>query len=95
MHVKERSLSVVRVEHRVLFAGFCLSLYSLNVLNRDINIKQIQMKSMDYCGYAVHHLQLWIMLVGHIKNTNTFSMSLIIYTLKASLYAELYTGLLI
>ena len=42
MHVKDIKLSVVRVVHRVPLAGFCvfLSLYSLHVLNRDVNTIQ-------------------------------------------------------
>ena len=40
MHVKDPYLSVIRVGHRVPLAGFCLSLYGLHVLNRDVNIIQ-------------------------------------------------------
>ena len=36
MHVKDPQLSVVRVGHRVPLVGFCLSLYVLHVLSRDI-----------------------------------------------------------
>ena len=38
MHVKDPQLSVIRVGHCVPLAGFCLPLYSLHVLNRDINM---------------------------------------------------------
>ena len=41
MHVKDLSLSVVRVGHRVPLAGICLSLYDLHALNRDVNMIQI------------------------------------------------------
>ena len=42
MHVKDPQLSVVSVGHGVPLAGFCLSLYGLHVLNRDVNmIKKI------------------------------------------------------
>ena len=40
MHVKDPWLSVVRVGHRVPLAGFSLSLYSLHMLDRDVNIIQ-------------------------------------------------------
>ena len=40
MHVKDPKLSVLRVGQVVLLAGFCLSLYSLHVLNRDVNMMQ-------------------------------------------------------
>ena len=40
MHVKDPQLSFVRVWHCVLLADFCLSLHSLHVLNRDVNIIQ-------------------------------------------------------
>ena len=40
MHVKDPQLSVVRVGHRFLLAGFCLSLYGLRVLNREVNMIQ-------------------------------------------------------
>ena len=40
MHVKDPCLSVVRVGHCVPLAGFCLSLYSLHVLNMDVNMTQ-------------------------------------------------------
>ena len=41
MHIKDPQLSVVRVGHRVPFiGGFCLSLYGLHVLNRDVNMIQ-------------------------------------------------------
>ena len=38
MPVKEPKLFVVRVGHHVPFARFCLSLYGMNVLNRDVNM---------------------------------------------------------
>ena len=39
MQIKDPELSVVqvRVGHRVLLAGFCLPLFNLHLLNRDIN----------------------------------------------------------
>ena len=40
MHVKDPQLSVTGVEHCVLVAGFCLSLYNLHMLNKDINMIQ-------------------------------------------------------
>ena len=40
MIVKDSQFSVVRVGHCVLLAGFCLSLYDLHVLNRDVNMIQ-------------------------------------------------------
>ena len=48
MHVKDLYLSAIRVGHCVLFAGFCMSLYSLQVLNRDINtIKKLKKNSVN------------------------------------------------
>ena len=52
MHVKDPQLSVVRVGHCVPLAGFCLSLYSLHVLNRDVNM--IQTKKI-YCTQLCLH----------------------------------------
>ena len=43
MHVKDPLLSVVRVGHHVPLAGFYLSLYSLHMLNRSINMIQINL----------------------------------------------------
>ena len=40
MHVKDPLLSVVRIGHRAPLEGFCLSKYSLHVLNRDVNMIQ-------------------------------------------------------
>ena len=37
LHVKDPYLSVVRVEHCVLWTGFCVSLYRLHVLKWDVN----------------------------------------------------------
>ena len=54
MHVKDPQLSVVRVGHCVPLTGFCLSLYDLHALNRDVNMIQtnkqttfIYLKHMD------------------------------------------------
>ena len=38
IHVKDPRPSVLRVGHFVPLAGFCLSLYSLHVLNRGVNM---------------------------------------------------------
>ena len=40
MYVKDPYLFVIRVEHRVSLAGFCLSLFSLHMLNRDVKMTQ-------------------------------------------------------
>ena len=40
MHVKDPRLSVIRVGHCIPLAVFCLSLYSLHVLIRDVNMIQ-------------------------------------------------------
>ena len=41
----KRPLAICRKSrHRVLLAGFCLSLYGLHVLNRDINMIQTNKK---------------------------------------------------
>ena len=40
MHVKDPLLSVVRVGLCVPLAGFCLSLFGMHVLNRDVNVIQ-------------------------------------------------------
>ena len=40
MHVKDPLLSVLRVGHYVPLASFCLSLYDLHALNRDVNMIQ-------------------------------------------------------
>ena len=48
MHVKDPYLSVVRVGHRVPLAGFCLSLYDLHALNRDVNMIQSINQSITY-----------------------------------------------
>ena len=52
-HVKDPQLSVVRVGHCVLLAGFCLSMYSLHVLNGDVNmIIYCKMSVALYCLYV-------------------------------------------
>ena len=40
MHVKDPKISVVKIGHCDLLAGFCMSLYSLHVLNWDVNMIQ-------------------------------------------------------
>ena len=40
MHLKDPQPSVIRVGHLVPLAGFCLSLYRLHTLNRDVNMIQ-------------------------------------------------------
>ena len=40
MHVNDPKLSVVGVGHCAPLAGFCLSIYSLHVLTRDVNMVQ-------------------------------------------------------
>ena len=52
MHVKDPQVPVVRVGHQVPLAGFCLSLYDLHALNRDVNMikktnKQTNKKSFQ------------------------------------------------
>ena len=72
MHVKDPQLSVIRVWHYVPLAGFCLSLYSLHVLNRDINIIEIQF-------YVIMHMtdpQLLDGIVGHGVSVTVFCPSL-------------------
>ena len=49
MHVKDPQLSVIRVGHRVPLAGFCLSLCSLHVLNRDVNMIQTYISTDSIC----------------------------------------------
>ena len=48
MHVKDLKLSVVRVGHHVQLAGFCLSLYSLHVLNTNVDIIQSIIPVVDF-----------------------------------------------
>ena len=38
MHVKDPKLSAIRVGNQVPLTAFCLSLYSLHILNRDVNM---------------------------------------------------------
>ena len=52
MHVKVPQLSVVKACHRVPLAGFCLSLYSLHVLNRDVNIIYFFVRSSFVCLFV-------------------------------------------
>ena len=40
MHVNDPLLPVARVEHYALVEGFCLSLYSLHVLERGVDMMQ-------------------------------------------------------
>ena len=49
MHVKDPWLSFVRVGYHVPLASFCLSLYSLHVLNRDVNMIQINKTDTETC----------------------------------------------
>ena len=53
MHVKDRQLFTVRVEHCVPLAGFCLSIYDLHALNRDVNMIQTN-KHVDYVVVKCH-----------------------------------------
>ena len=50
MNAKDPWLSVVRIGHCVPSAGFCLCLYGLHVLSRDVNmIHSTKTKSPDSC----------------------------------------------
>ena len=49
MHIKDPYLSVVRVGHCVPLAGFCLSLYDLHALNRDVNMIQTNKQNKKIC----------------------------------------------
>ena len=56
MHVKDPQLSVIRVGHHVPLAGFCLSLYGLHVLNRDVYMirnKKISHYSLRQLAYQM------------------------------------------
>ena len=57
MHVIDPSLPIVRVGHRVPLVGFCLSLYGLHVLNRDVNMiqtnKQTNKQTKAHAAYNV------------------------------------------
>ena len=53
MHVKDPLLSVVRVGHCVPLADLCLSLHSLHVLNRDVNMIQTN-KLSRYVGTRLY-----------------------------------------
>ena len=51
MHVKDPLLYTIRVRHRVMLAGFWLSLYSLDVLNRNASmIQSINKTCSDQTG---------------------------------------------
>ena len=50
MQVKNSQLSVVRAGHRVPLSSFCLPLYSLRVLNGDINIFRIKIQILKTAG---------------------------------------------
>ena len=55
MHVKDTQLSVVTVGHCVPLAGFCLSLYDLHALNRDVSMIETNICHMMLllCGKKV------------------------------------------
>ena len=48
IHVENPKVTVIRERHRVPLAGSCLSLYSLHVLNRDVNIINTNIISQLY-----------------------------------------------
>ena len=50
----KRSRAVVREGHHVPLAGFCLSLYGLHVLNRDVNMIQSINQSKTISQYLCH-----------------------------------------
>ena len=56
MHIKDPSLSVVRVVHGVPLAGLCRFLYRLHALNRDVDmIKTKTNKNKYHDTYWSHH----------------------------------------
>ena len=64
LHVKDPLLSVVGVGHRVPLAGFCLSLYSLHVLNRDVNMIQTNYQLVRSCSSdTLHYIALVTMFI--------------------------------
>ena len=48
MHVKDSDLSVIRVGQIVLLTGFCLPLYSIHMLNKDVNMLQTMYNTPNY-----------------------------------------------
>ena len=72
MHEEDPKLSVVRVGHRVPLAGLCLSLYSLHMLNRDVNMIQTNkpeidtMKGLASCIFLAH--LIGISVIKRCKN---------------------------
>ena len=61
MYVKDPQLSVVTVGLHVPLAGFCLYLYSLHVLNRDVNLIQTNTNKIEDLSENVtmETLSLW------------------------------------
>ena len=74
MHVKYPLHSVLRVGHHVLSAGFWLSLYSLHMLKRDVNIIQIHI-------HKETKAQLYIPPDTTSKLNTTYSSNLQMYIL--------------
>ena len=73
MHVKDPSLSVIRVGHHVLLAGFCLSLYGLHALNRDVNVIQTNKSSRlisnlhIHCGSMMSKAERYVLGYGQLN----------------------------
>ena len=65
MHVKVPQLSVVGVGLRVPIAGFCLSLYSLTVLNKGVNMIQTTIQTSILYGSSHSHVVYVAFLISN------------------------------
>ena len=93
MHVNDPYLSVVRVRYCVPLAGYCLSLYGLHVLNRDVNKMQTKKYILYYAMHcsALHYTTLLCLayLIILVKKTMTLQESML-YTVFI-LYSRNFT----
>ena len=76
MHVKEPQLPVVRVGHHFPLACFCLSLYSLHVLYRDVNMIQTKNNNIARSNndYFYFHYRSQELSRGSFGQDGTFSL---------------------
>ena len=94
MHVKDLQLSVVRVGHHLLVAGFCLSLYDQHVLYGDVSMINKSINYMHLCmiqpliGMLIATLNTLQRLINkHITDNyfgNLFRLS--VFSLKSALW---------
>ena len=89
MHVKEPQLSIITVGHCVLSPSFCVFLYSLHVLNRDITVIQTNKSNLGINSLTSFFITTRASM--HVNGEYTVAKLPIIVTCVMQVYIVLIT----